>query len=262
MAQWLTERLGQPVIVENRPGGGTNIATQAVVNSPPDGYTLLFTASTHTINVSLQTLPFNFLRDITPVAGLTELPLVLDVHPKVPAKTSRVHRLRQGQSGQGQHRLVRRRRPSAIWPSSCSRSTTGIDVVHVPYPGGAPMMTDSSPGRSRPASTSLPNSLPHIKSGAIRALALMSRGALDRAARRADHRARSIPGFEVRTAPASACRAARRRRSSSASTARSTPALANHDQGALRRGRRLALDVTSARGQRLRAGADREMGAR
>src|SRR5262249_15373231 len=86
MAQWLTERLGQPVIVDNRPGGGTNIGPQAVVNSAPDGYTLLFTASTHTINVSLQPLPFNFLRDITLVAGLTELPLVLDVSPKLPIK--------------------------------------------------------------------------------------------------------------------------------------------------------------------------------
>src|SRR3954466_9673288 len=70
MAQWLTERLGQPVIVDSRPGGGTTLGTQAVVSAPPDGYTLLFTASTHTINVSLQALPFNFLRDITLVAGL------------------------------------------------------------------------------------------------------------------------------------------------------------------------------------------------
>ena len=88
VAQFLSDRMGQPVVVENRPGGGTNIATQAVANSPPDGYTLLFTASTHTINVSLyQSLPFNFLRDITMVAGLTELPLVLEVNPSVPAKT-------------------------------------------------------------------------------------------------------------------------------------------------------------------------------
>ncbi len=87
IGQWLTERLGQSVIIDNRPGGGTNIGTQAVVNSPPDGYTLLFTASTHTINVSLQTLPFNFLRDITMVSGLGELPLVMDVSPKLPVKS-------------------------------------------------------------------------------------------------------------------------------------------------------------------------------
>src|SRR5688572_910694 len=87
IGQWLTERLGQPVIVDNRPGGGTNIGTQAVVSAAPDGYTLLFTASTHTINVSLQQLPFNFLRDITMVAGLAELPLVMNVSPKLPVKT-------------------------------------------------------------------------------------------------------------------------------------------------------------------------------
>ncbi len=121
MAQWLTERLGQPVIIDNRPGGGTNIGTQAVVNSPPDGYTLLFTASTHTINVSLQSLPFNFLRDITLVSGLTELPLVMEVSPKLPVKTSR--------SSSPTPRPIRARsisrrsapRPSAIWPSSSSR---------------------------------------------------------------------------------------------------------------------------------------------
>src|SRR5262245_49832686 len=88
VGQFISDRLGQPVVIENRPGGGTNIGTQAVANAPADGYTLLFTASTHTINVSLyQSLPFNFLRDITMVSGLTELPLVLVANPSVPAKT-------------------------------------------------------------------------------------------------------------------------------------------------------------------------------
>ena len=109
LAQWLTERLGQSVIVDNRPGGGTTIGTQAVVSAPPDGYTLLFTASTHTINVSLQPLPFNFLRDITLVSGFSELPLVMDVSLQASGEDARrIRRLRQGQSGQGQHRLVRR----------------------------------------------------------------------------------------------------------------------------------------------------------
>ena len=121
MGQWLTERLGQPVIIDNRPGGGTNIGTQAVVSSPPDGYTLLFTASTHTINVSLQQLPFNFLRDITLVSGLAELPLVMDVGPKLPVKTST--------NSSPTPRPIRARStwprsappPSAISRSSCSR---------------------------------------------------------------------------------------------------------------------------------------------
>ena len=87
MCQWLTERLGQSFVVENKPGAGTNIATQLVVNAPPDGYTLLYTVSTHAINPSLyKSLPFDFQRDIIAVAGLFEFPLVLVINPQVPAK--------------------------------------------------------------------------------------------------------------------------------------------------------------------------------
>jgi len=88
MGEWLAARLGQPVVIENKPGGGTNIAVQAVVNAPADGYTLLFAVATNDINPSLyKSLPFDFQHDIAPVAGLAELPLVLDVNPDVPAKT-------------------------------------------------------------------------------------------------------------------------------------------------------------------------------
>src|SRR5262245_15588696 len=86
--RWLSDRLGQPVIIETKPGGGTNIPVQAVVNSPPDGYTLLVIASSVAINATLYpSLPFNFLRDIAPVAGLVWYPLVLEAHPSVPATT-------------------------------------------------------------------------------------------------------------------------------------------------------------------------------
>src|SRR5208282_1202763 len=88
MGEWLTARLGQQVVIENRPGGGTNVGVQAVVNAAPDGYTLLFALATNAINPSLyKSLPFDFQRDITPVAGLAELPLVLDLNPSVPART-------------------------------------------------------------------------------------------------------------------------------------------------------------------------------
>ena len=88
MCQWLTERTGQSFFVENKPGGGTTIATQLVVNAPPDGYTLLYTVSTHSINPSLyKSLPFDFRRDVVAVAGLFEFPLVLVINPQVPAKT-------------------------------------------------------------------------------------------------------------------------------------------------------------------------------
>src|ERR1700724_4414202 len=88
LGEWLAQKLGQPVIIETKPGGGTNIAVQAVVNAPADGYTLLFAVATNVINpVLYKSLPFDFQRDITPVAGLAELPLVLEVNPSLPANT-------------------------------------------------------------------------------------------------------------------------------------------------------------------------------
>jgi tripartite-type tricarboxylate transporter receptor subunit TctC len=198
MAQWLTERLGQPVVIDNRPGGGTNIGTQTVVSSPPDGYTLLFTASTHTINVSLQQLPFNFLRDITLVSGLTELPLVLDASPKLPVKT--LHEfVAYAKAHPGKVNIA------SFGSATIShlaieffKVTTGVDVVHVPYRGGAQMMTDLISGQIQAAVDSLPSSLPHIKSGGIRALALMS---AERSPLLPDVPAAGeiIPGLEVRT---------------------------------------------------------------
>src|SRR5262249_49909671 len=88
MAAWLSERLGQSVVVENKPGGGTNLAAQTAINSPPDGYTLLFVTTTNAINATFYpTLPFNVLRDVAPVAGLVDLPFVMEVNPSVPAAT-------------------------------------------------------------------------------------------------------------------------------------------------------------------------------
>lgn len=174
MAQWLSERLGQPVIVDNRPGGGTTLATQAVVSSPPDGYTLLFTASTHTINVSLQQLPFNFLRDITLVSGLSELPLVMDVSPKLPVKNLKEF-VAYAKANPGKVNMA------SFGAATIShlaieffKVTTGVDVVHVPYRGGAQIMADLISGQIQAAVDSLPSSLPHIRSGKVRALALLS----------------------------------------------------------------------------------------
>jgi len=98
MGQWLSDRLGQPFVIENRPGAASNIATEAVVKAPPDGYTLLHVSTTNAINATLYD-KLNFRRDIAPVAGIVRVPLVMVVNPSVPANF-RVHRLRQGQSGQ------------------------------------------------------------------------------------------------------------------------------------------------------------------
>jgi tripartite-type tricarboxylate transporter receptor subunit TctC len=198
MGQWLTERLGQPIIIDNRPGGGTNIGTQAVVSSPPDGYTLLFTASTHTINVSLQQPPFNFLRDITLVSGLAELPLVMDVSPKLPVKDLKEF-VAYAKAHPGKVNVA------SFGAATIShlaieffKATTGVDVVHVPYRGGAQIMADLISGQIQAAVDSLPSSLPHIKSGAIRALALLS---AERTPVLPDlpTAGEIIPGLEVRT---------------------------------------------------------------
>jgi tripartite-type tricarboxylate transporter receptor subunit TctC len=163
------------VIIENKPGGGTNIAVQAVVNAPADGYTLLFAVATNVINPSLyKSLPFDFQRDIAPVAGLAELPLVLDVTPALPANTVPEF-IAYAKANPGKINFasfgVRTISHLAI---ELFKISTGVDVVHVPYQGGAPMLTDLLSGRIQAGIDALPNSLPHIKSGGVRALAVLS----------------------------------------------------------------------------------------
>ena len=175
MSQWLAERLGQPVVIENRPGGGTNIAVQSVVNAPPDGYTLLLTVTTNTINPSLyKSLPFDFKRDITPVAGLAELPLILSVYPGLPAKNV-AEFVAHAKANPGKLNVasfgVRTVSHLAI---EMLKASTGVDVVHVPYAGGVAIMPDMIAGRIQAGVDALPNSLPHVRSGAIRGLAVMS----------------------------------------------------------------------------------------
>ncbi len=173
MGNWLAERLGQSVVIENKPGAGTNLAVQAVVNSPPDGYTLLFATATNAINTSFyETLPFNFLRDVAPVAALAELPFVMEVNPSVPAKTM------------AEFIAYAKANPGKVTMASFGVGTishlaiellkvmTGVTLLHVPYRGGAPMVVDLLSGQVQAGIDALPNSLPHIRSGALRALAL------------------------------------------------------------------------------------------
>ena len=175
IGQWLSARLGQPIVVENKAGGGTNIGVQAVVNATPDGYTLLFTVTTGVINRWLyKSLPFDFQRDIAPVAGLAEIPLVFDVTPSLPARNV------------AEFIAYAKANPGKVGFASFGARTishlaielikiqSGIDVLHVPYLGGAPMVTDLLSGRIQAGIDALPNSLPHIRSGGIRALAVLS----------------------------------------------------------------------------------------
>jgi tripartite-type tricarboxylate transporter receptor subunit TctC len=173
MGNWLTERLGQPFVVENKPGAGTNLAVQAVVNAPPDGYTLLFATTSNAINAtSYESLPFNFLRDIAPVAALAEFPFVMEVNPSVPAKTI------------AEFIAYAKANPGKINMASFGAGTishlalelfkqmTGVSLQHVPYKGGAPMVTDLLSGQVQAGIDAMPNSLPHIQRGALRALAV------------------------------------------------------------------------------------------
>jgi tripartite-type tricarboxylate transporter receptor subunit TctC len=174
MAQWLSERLGQSFFVENKPGGGTNIAMQSVVNSAPDGYTLILMLSTNAINISLyKSLPFDFPRDIVPVAGMAELPLVLVGDPKFPVKTvAELIAYAKANPGKVNFASFGARTVSHL-AIELMKQSTGIEVLHVPYRGGAPLITDMIAGRVQAGIDALPNSLPHIRSGKVRALAVL-----------------------------------------------------------------------------------------
>lgn len=171
----LSERLGQQIVIENKPGGGTNIAIQSVVNAPPDGYTLAMTFATNTINPSLfKSLPFDFQRDMTPVSGLADLPLVLVVNKDVPVKNV-TEFIAYAKAAPNKVAIASfGARTISHLAIELLKSSTGFDFVHVPYPGGPQIITDLVSGRVQAGMDALPNSLAHIRSGAVRALAVMS----------------------------------------------------------------------------------------
>jgi len=173
IAQWLSERLGQLVVVENKPGASTNLSIQTAVNSAPDGYTLLFIAASAVVNSSLfEALPFSLLRDITPISGLIDFPLVMIVNPSIPAKTvaefigyarSSPGKINMASFGTGSTSHV---------AGELFKMMTGVNLVHVPYRGEAPALTDMMGGQVQVMFDILTGSLPHIRSGALRALAM------------------------------------------------------------------------------------------
>ena len=173
MGQWLSERLGQQFLVENRPGAGTNIGTEAVVRSPADGYTLLLVNSSNAINATLyDKLSFVFLRDIVPVAGILRAPLFLVVHPSFPAKTvpefiafakANPGKVTMASPGNGSSPHV---------SGELFKMMTGVNMVHIPYRGGAPALTDFLGGQVHVYFGTTASSAEFIRSGKLRALAV------------------------------------------------------------------------------------------
>jgi tripartite-type tricarboxylate transporter receptor subunit TctC len=173
IGQWLSERLGQPFIIENRPGAGNNIGTEAVVRAPADGYTLLLCGTSNATNATIyDKLNFNFIRDIAPVAGVIQGSFVLVVNPSVPAKSvpefiayAKVHpgRVNMGSSGTGGVSHV---------SGELFKMMAGVNMVHVPYRGGGPALTDLMAGQVQVYFPTIISSIGYIRAGSLRALAV------------------------------------------------------------------------------------------
>jgi tripartite-type tricarboxylate transporter receptor subunit TctC len=197
MARWLSDHLGQEVVVVNKPGAATNIAAQAAINSPADGYTLLWIGTSNAINATLyKTLPFDFFKSIAPVAGICVSPMVIVAHPSVTANNI------------ADLITLARAAPGTMTMASFGTGTishvagelfktmAGVNIVHVPYRGGAPMINDLIGGHIQVAVDVVANALPHIRSGAVRALAVTTSRRLD-ALPNVSTVAETIPGYEA-----------------------------------------------------------------
>ncbi len=197
VGQYLSEKLGQQFVIENRPGAGGNLATQAVVSAAPDGYTILAIAHAHAINATLyQNLTFNFIRDIAPVAGMVQMPNVLEVHPSVPVKTvpefiayakANAGKLSYASSGNG---------TSAHLAAELFKAMTGIPLQHVPYRGSGPALIDLVSGQVQVMFDTVSSSIEYIRTGKLRALGVTSAGQID-ALPGTPTIAASVPGYEV-----------------------------------------------------------------
>jgi tripartite-type tricarboxylate transporter receptor subunit TctC len=171
VGQYLSDRMGQQMVVEDRPGDSNNLATKSVIAAPPDGYTLLFVNAANVINSSLYpNLPFDFLRDIEPVVGIMRVPNVMEVHPSVPAKTvaefiayakANPGKLNMASSGTG---------TSIHLAGEMFKTMAGVDIVHIPYKGTPPAITDTIAGHVQVIFDNLPSSMEHIRGGRLRPL--------------------------------------------------------------------------------------------
>jgi tripartite-type tricarboxylate transporter receptor subunit TctC len=173
IGQWLSERLGQPFIIENRPGAGSNIATEAVVRAPADGYTLLLVGAFNAVNATLyDKLNFNFIRDVAPVATLYYVPNVMAVHPSSPPKNI-LEFIAYSKSNPGKVNMGSGTTGAAMHMSGeLFKIMADIDVVHVPYRGAGPALTDLLAGQVQVSFPTMPASIEHIRTGKLRALAV------------------------------------------------------------------------------------------
>jgi tripartite-type tricarboxylate transporter receptor subunit TctC len=173
MGQWFSDRLGQPFLIENRPGAATNMAAEAVVNAAPDGYTLLLVGQPNAINATLyETLSFNFIRDIAPVAGLMTVPNVVVVHPSFPAQ-SVPEFIAYARANPGKINMASAGNGSAAHlAGELFNSMTGISMVHVPYRGQAPAIADLLGGQVQVLFATSPASIEFVRTGKLRALAV------------------------------------------------------------------------------------------
>src|SRR5262249_43699558 len=166
VAQWLSEELGQQVIIENRPGAGGKIATEMVVNSPPDGYTLFLNTSSSAIQATLyDNLGYNFIRDIAPVAAVVRLPLILVINPSVPAQTV-PELIAYAKSNPGKMGMASAGNGSTPhMAGELFKMMTGINMVHVPYRGTGPAITDLLGGQVQVLFSGVPEAIEHVRAG-------------------------------------------------------------------------------------------------
>jgi tripartite-type tricarboxylate transporter receptor subunit TctC len=173
IGQWLSVRLGQQFIIENRPGAGNNLGTEQVVRAAPDGYTILLVNPANAINTTLyEKLSFNFVRDIAPVAGLIRVPNVMEVNPSVPAKTVSEF-IAYAKANPGKINMASSGNGTSIHMSGeLFKMMTSLAMQHVPYRGSAPMLTDLLAGQVQVTFDNMPSSIEHIRAGKLRALAV------------------------------------------------------------------------------------------
>jgi tripartite-type tricarboxylate transporter receptor subunit TctC len=175
MAQWLSERLGQEFVVDNRPGAASNIATEAALRAPADGYTLLQVTSSNAVNATFyEKLNFNFMSDIAPVAGIIRVPFVMEINPSIPAKTVPEF-IAYAKANPGKINMASGGIGTSIHiAGELFKMMAGVNLVHVPYRGSAPALTDMISGQVHVMFDILTSSIQHIRSGALRALAVTS----------------------------------------------------------------------------------------